>query len=107
MTAVTESSTSITVTWDNVAPRDQNGVIIYFVVRFQPQETFGGSISTGSTLVSGARRSFTLSNLEEFVEYRISLRAYNFAGWGPFSNKISVLTLANGNNKEIFSQMLS
>ncbi len=37
-------------------------------------------------------RSANLTNLEEFVDYNISVRAYTSEGAGPYSEEITVMT---------------
>ena len=97
VTAMVNSSTSIIVTWDVVPPIDQNGIILYYGVQSEPLETFGGLISSQRHYsVSGSQMSFVLTNLEEFVDYDISVRAYNSAGWGPYSGDITAMTQQDG-----------
>ncbi len=42
--------------------------------------------------VSGSMMSVVLSNLEEFVSYAISVRAYTSEGAGPYSEEVTVMT---------------
>ena len=94
MTAVTDSSTSITVRWNEVPPIDHNGVITYYELRYEPLESFGGVVR--SRLFWRTVMSFVLRNLEEFVEYNISVRALNSAGWGPYSSGTTITTQQDG-----------
>ena len=87
------SSTSIYVTWDVVPPIDQNGIITMYEVVYQPLETFNGIISTQTMNVSGTEMSVILIELQEFVNYTISVRAYTSVGAGPYSNEVTVTTL--------------
>ncbi len=97
MTASASSSTTIEVTWDIVPPIDQNGIITMYEVLYQPLETFDGAIMTQTMNVSGSAMSVVLSDLEEFVNYTISVRAYTSVGAGNYSSEITVLTLEDGN----------
>ncbi len=42
--------------------------------------------------VSGTIISVVLSNLEEFVNHTISVRAYTNEGAGPYSEEVTVIT---------------
>ena len=85
------SSTSIYVTWDMVPPIDQNGIITMYEVMYQPLETFNGNISTST--INLTNMSVLLTDLQEFVNYTISVRAYTSVGAGPYSDEITVMTL--------------
>ena len=87
------SSTAIEVTWDIVPPMNQNGIITMYEVMYQPLETFNGNISTQTMIVSGTEMSVILMELQEFVNYTISVRAYTSVGAGPYSDEVTVMTL--------------
>ena len=91
------SSTEIMVTWGTVPPIDQNGVITIYEVLYQPQETFNGAIGESTVNVSAPNMSVVLMNLQEYVNYTISVRAYTSVGEGPYSEGIIDLTNENGN----------
>ena len=91
------SSTEIMVTWGIVPPIDQNGVITMYEVLYQPQETFNGAITDLTVNVSAQDMSVVLMNLEEYVNYTISVRAYTSVGEGPYSEGIVELTDEDGN----------
>ena len=80
--------------WEEVVPIDQNGVIIMYQVLYQPLETFGGAI--GPLTVNVTELTADLTDLEEYVNYTISVRAYTSAGEGPYSDGITVITLEDG-----------
>ncbi len=87
--AGTPPTTSLEVNWDPVPQIDQNGIIILYEVRYDPLETFGGQITTGyKNTTSGSELMITLEDLQEYVEYNISVRAYTSVGAGPFSDGI-------------------
>ena len=65
-----------------------------YQVMFVPQETFEGNI--GADLVNTTNTNITISDLQEYVVYNVSVRAYTSAGAGPFSAHISVRTLQDG-----------
>ena len=85
-------STQLNVSWDSVQEQYQNGIIIAYEVFFEAQQTFALSGSINTT-----EMSVMLSNLQEYVAYSISVRAYTSAGPGPYSVGVSVQTLENGN----------
>ncbi len=82
------------VTWDIVPPIDQNGIITMYEVLYQPLETFDGAILTQTMNVT--ERSANLTDLEEFVDYNISVRAYTSEGEGPYSEEITIMTPEDG-----------
>ena len=92
---VANTSTTITVTWDIVPPIDQNGVITMYEVLYQPLETFGGAIGP-LTVNAGTEMSVVLMDLQEYVNYSVSVRAYTSTGEGPYSDEIVVETLQDG-----------
>ena len=96
VTVVVNSSTTIEVRWDIVPPIDQNGIITMYEVMYQPLETFNRNISTQTMNISGAEISVFLIELQEFVNYTISVRAYTSVGAGPYSDEITMLTLQDG-----------
>ena len=97
VTVIVNSTTTIIVTWDSVPPIDQNGIITMYEVLYEPLETFGGAIETLSRNVSVTDMSVVLMDLEEFVYYNISVRAYTSVGEGPYSDGVTKLTDNDGN----------
>ena len=96
VSAVTVSSTEILVTWDIVPPIDQNGIITMYEVLYVPLETFGGAVGPLTVNVSGSEMSVVLTDLEEFLTYTISVRAYTNVADGPYSQAIAALTFEDG-----------
>ena len=88
--AMVESSTTIRVSWEEVPAIDRNGEITVYEVQYEPLETFGGQISTST--VNTAMLSILLTDLQEYVEYNISVRAYTSAGPGPYSDPVTEMT---------------
>ena len=88
------SSTAIMVTWDEVPAIDQNGIIINYEVRFEPLQ-FTAELSTDT--INTPDLSVTITGLEEYVEYNISVRAYTSVGPGPYSDPVTVRTSEDGN----------
>ena len=94
--ATSVSSTEILVTWDSVPPIDQNGIVTMYEVLYQPLETFCGYIETRN--VSGTKLAVVLMDLEEFVDYNISVRAFTSVGGGPYSDEVAATTFEDGKN---------
>ena len=90
----TISSTDILVSWDEVQPVDQNGIIILYEVQYEPLMTFGGQLMTMAMNTSNT--SIVLGGLQEYVEYNISVRAYTSVGPGPFSPGVDNRTFEDG-----------
>ena len=84
------------VTWDPVPAIDQNGIITEYEVMYEPLETFGGNISTQRMNVTAPEMSVTLTKLQEFVFYNISVRAYTSVGAGSFSEEMTERTNEDG-----------
>ncbi len=89
VTATATSPRSISVMWENVLEIDQNGIITMYEVLSQPLETFDGAIMMQTMNVT--ERSADLTDLEEFVNYNISVRAYTNEGAGPYSEEMTVM----------------
>ncbi len=92
-TVFSVSSTSIEVLWEDVPEIDENGVIIAYEILYIPLETFNGKLVPELVNTSASNSSVTLNNLEEYVFYNISVRAYTSIGAGPFSPFITQRTL--------------
>ena len=84
------------VTWDMVPPIDQNGVITVYEVLYEPLETFNGAIMSNTTTVDATAGAVILIDLEEYVVYNISVRAYTGVGAGPYSVEIMERTNEDG-----------
>ena len=82
--------------WEEVPAIDQNGMITMYEVQYEPLETFGDQIFTG-TVTNTSMLSALLTGLEEYVEYNISVRAYTSVGPGPYSDPpITERTMEDG-----------
>ena len=87
------SSTVIRVSWEEVAEIDRRGIITEYEVMYEPLMTFG---ELTTLTVNTTNLSITLMNLEEYVEYNISVRAYTSVGPGPYSVGIAGRTFEDG-----------
>ena len=94
MNATVLSSTEIQVNWTEVLGIDQNGIITEYEVMYKPLMNFGGRITT--LTVNTTNLSITLMDLQEYVEYSISVRAYTSVGPGPYSVGIVRRTFEDG-----------
>ena len=81
------SSTSILVKWDEVLANKQNGIITSYTITYQSQtENDYGSIQAGPD-----DRQKELTNLEEYVNYNITVFASTVKGDGPASDPVIVV----------------
>jgi len=93
VSAIVDSPTTVSVTWGIVPPIDQNGIIIAYEVLYQPLETFGGGVRPQIANVSAPNTSVTMTDLEEFLNYTIMIRAYTIVGAGNYSEGMTIMTL--------------
>ena len=75
------SSVEIFVTWEEVLPDDQNGIIITYEVVYEPLETFDGVLMP--VAINTTNMYLLLTDLHSFVDYSISVSAYTSVGAGP------------------------
>ena len=92
----TASSTELRVTWNEVDPIDQNGIITQYEILYEPLNTFGGLIGPNSVTVLHPILIHTLTGLEQDIEYNVSIRAYTVVGPGPYSEPVRGGTLQDG-----------
>ncbi len=97
------SPTRIVVSWDMVPTINQNGIITMYEVRYEPLEMFDVQIQTQTVNVSAPMMAATLTDLQEFVNYNISVRAYTSEGEGTYSRGVVEMTLENGKQMHIIS----
>lgn len=88
------SSTEIMVSWDGVPQIYRNGLITLYEVLYVPLDTFDGIIAPSSLNTSDVM--LKLSNLQEYVQYNISVRAYSSVGPGPYSEVDTERTSEDG-----------
>ena len=73
--------------WVEVPPAERNGVITVYEIRYMPLETCDRT-TMSVNLTNITMTSITLTGLEEYVEYNISVRAYTNVGPGPYSDDV-------------------
>ena len=95
--ATTISSTEIMVTWEEVPPIDQNGIIISYEIEYEPLQ-FTGELNTGTIINDATDLEVAIIGLEEYVEYNISVRAFTSVGPGPYSDPVTERTFEDGNS---------
>ena len=93
MTATVLSSTEIQLNWTEVSEIDRNGIITEYEVMYEPLMTFG---VLNTTTIRTMNLFTVLYELEEYVEYNISVRAYTNDGAGPYSVGIVRRTFEDG-----------
>lgn len=88
--ATANSSTDILVTWNEVPLLDQNGLVTIYEVQYEPNDSFNDPMSIG---VMTANVTATELSKQEFVSYRITVRAYTRIGPGLYSDDVFETTL--------------
>ena len=79
MTGQNTSSTSISVSWEEVQAELRNGIITGYTITFQSlTENDNGFVQAGPDV-----RQVILTGLKEFVQYTISVFASTVKGIGP------------------------
>ena len=96
MTALADSSTTITVTWGPIPPIDQNGIITEYEVTYEPLETFNDSIGMSVVNVTAPNTAVILSGLQEHVDYSIRVRAFTSVGPSNYSTTFQERTYEDG-----------
>ena len=96
VSVVANSSTIIDVSWEEIPPIHQNGIITMYRVYYYPLETFNESIGHCLTNVSASQFTVRLLGLEEFVNYSVAVQAYAEVGSSNFSEEIVQSTLEDG-----------
>ena len=82
------SSTSILVKWDEVPADQRNGIITGYTITYKSQT----ENQNGDVQVNGSVRETDLKNLNEYVNYNITVFASTVKGDGPPSDPIVVIT---------------
>ena len=88
-----QSSTSVTVSWDAIECLERNGEITGYTVVFQKQ---GGARVPGE--VNVIERTFTASGLTPHTNYTFRVAGVNSNGTGSFSANLIILTNEEGTN---------
>lgn len=104
ITIIILSPISILVMWEEIPVFDQNGIIIAYEILYEPLDTFDGLI--GIEAVNTTNTLITISDLQEFTGYNISVRAYTSAGLGPYSDIITDMTPEDGKNLFYIHQLI-
>ena len=103
VSATAVSSTEIKISWEELPAICQNGVITVYEIQFVPLQLFGGLITSDTVNISdGSVLMITLTGLEEYVEYNISVRAYTSARPGPYSDSITARTETDSKGSVIY-----
>ncbi len=89
---ISVSSTEIRVTWEEVAAIDQNGNITMYEVMYNGEF----DLMNQSNFTDGNIQNFTITGLDEFSDYNISVRAYTSVGPGPYSRAEMEMTEEDG-----------
>ena len=82
--------------WSEVPEIDRNGIITMYEVMYEPLMTFDKQLQSNTTSIAN-NTSVILPDLQEYVNYSISVRAYTNVGPGNYSEEVTVRTLEDGN----------
>ena len=82
------TSTSIFVQWDEVPADNQNGIIVNYTVTYEKVP----SVNPGTKIVIAPRTNATLTGLEKYTNYSITVFASTAKGGGSRSDPIIVIT---------------
>ena len=93
------TSTTIILSWSEVPAIDQNGIIIEYEVEYTQNTTF--DITNQSVMINST--TVELTDLHEYVQYSIRVRAYTSIGSGPYTTVINVTTAQDGKNVVYFA----
>ena len=89
------------VSWVEVPAINRNGIIITYELLLEPLETFGDIIINEQ--YNSTNLSLVITDLQEFVNYSISVRAYTIVGPGNYSGTIIRMTLEDGEKSFYFT----
>ena len=90
ITAITLSARTIAVSWNEISPIDQNGLIVAYEVLYIPEKNFNGILSSQAINITDTIG--VLENLVPFVNYNISVRGFTAAGAGVWSEPVIATT---------------
>ena len=79
------------ITWSPPVFQDQNGPILYYVIRLEDQW-----YSTDVILINVTTLSQRVNNLEEYAQYSCQVAGATSAGVGLYSDEIFFITFEDG-----------
>ena len=82
------------VTWDEIPGLDQNGIIIDYEIQIEPLDFTADIVDS---LLTTTNLSILITELEDYVNYSITVRAYTSVGPGPYSDPVTERTFEDGN----------
>ena len=79
-----------------------------YEIEYEPLDSFGGELVVESINTTGPVLMMTLTGLEEYVEYNITVRAYTSEGPGPYSDPpVTERTLEDGNKVPSYLSLIT
>ena len=100
MRSINTTSTSIFVTWEEVLPDEQNGIIISYNVSYRAIPEAGSAGPLFSKLVMAPTRRVNLTDLTRDMHYNVSVLASTIKGDGKYRNPKKLRT--NEDSKSVF-----
>ena len=99
------TTTTINVTWNELACQDHHGVITHYEVHYNTSD-FNEDRSLTLNTAMGDDTSLLIEDLEEFGNYTIEVRAHTAAGAGPYSSPMNVQSLPNGKSRNLYIHVM-
>ena len=78
--------------WEPIPCSDQNGEILYYVIRYHYQ-VVSEDVQKQESKTYGDQLAIILRNLRSNTEYNVTVAGVNIAGIGTFSSPIVAITL--------------
>ena len=104
LTALTLTSTAISISWNKVLVDETNGIITQYNVTAVPDESFA---DVAEILVNNSTFSVVFNGLEEFIVYWFTISARTVVGFGPTSPEVSARTSEAGKHGLCFECEIS
>ncbi len=93
VSATASTSTSALVTWEKLPEASRHGVITHYEVQYEPLVSVGGLVLGGAVSTEdGSQLTLSVTELEEDMEYNVTVRAHTAVGGGPSSPVVTVRT---------------
>ena len=89
--------------WIEIPPIDQNGIIVAYEVLYIPEKNFSGILTMKTINITDSNIG-VIENLVPFVNYTISVRAFTEAGAGVWSEPVTATTQQDCKNNNLQSR---
>ena len=93
--ANSESPNEVTLQWDQVVEREQNGIITGYEIEYN-QSSIDRLLQSGTLTVMAEQTTRVVRPLQPFIPYTLHIKAFTSIGAGPFSPIIITMTNPSG-----------